>query len=290
MPSRGATATARQFHVHHRGRGTQVGFREARSHQVVEAENCPIQSPALNRALACFAELGAERKIPKAIKQIEVFSNETDLLVTMKATAPFDRAGFDGVIAERLEGYRGEAAIDYPVGQDSFEVTPFAFFQVNRFLVDELQQVAVGDATGGTALDLYAGVGLFSLPMARRFDKVMGVESSFSSIRCLSVNSRRAGVDVLGVEAGVFPFLQAQTEAVDFVLADPPRAGIGETVARELVRLGPGRIALVACDPATLARDLRVLVAGGYSIEAIELFDLFPQTYHIEAVVRLGRG
>lgn len=279
-----------QFHIHHRSRGTRIGFREARSHRVVEATNCPIQSPALNRSLACFAELAAERQIPKAVKQIEVFGNETDLMVTMEATAAFDRKAVDSLVAERLEGYRGEAAIDYRVGEDAFDVAPHAFFQVNRFLVEELQQVAVGDASGGVAMDLYAGVGLFSVPMARRFEKVLGVESSFSAIRCLSVNSRRAGVEVLGVESGVLPFLQAQTEAVDFVLADPPRAGIGEGVARELVRLGPERIALVACDPATLARDLRVLVGGGYSIEALELFDLFPQTYHMEAVVRLRRA
>ena len=84
-------------------------------------------------------------------------------------------------------------------------------------------------------------------------------------------------------------FLANLTAAPDFVLADPPRAGLGKNVVRELARLKPARITIVACDPATLARDLTGLLAAGYRIERLTMIDLFPQTFHIEAIAHLRR-
>ena len=82
-------------------------------------------------------------------------------------------------------------------------------------------------------------------------------------------------------------YLSAQTEAPDFVLADPPRAGLGKHAIRHLVRLRPKRIHIVACDPATLARDIGPLLAEGYLLDKMIFVDLFPQTYHMETIVRL---
>ena len=85
-------------------------------------------------------------------------------------------------------------------------------------------------------------------------------------------------------------FLEAAENAPDFVLADPPRAGLGKHAVRALLRLKPKQVTIVACDPSTLARDLAALVAGGYKIEQLTLVDLFPQTFHIETVARLRMG
>ncbi len=77
---------------------------------------------------------------------------------------------------------------------------------------------------------------------------------------------------------------------MDFILADPPRAGLGPAVTEALVRLRPARLTLVSCDPATLARDLRALLAGGFQLGAVKMVDLFPQTYHIESIIELQSG
>jgi 23S rRNA (uracil1939-C5)-methyltransferase len=171
-----------------------------------------------------------------------------------------------------------------------FRIGSRSFFQVNRFLIDTLSQLAVGDAAGGTALDLYAGVGLFTLPLARRFENVQGVDSSWAATRALQFNAERADVNVRVVNVGVEKFLADHTDSVDFAVADPPRAGLGKKVTAELLRIRPTVLSLVSCDPATLARDLQALTAGGYAIEKITLIDLFPQTFHLETVVRLRLG
>jgi 23S rRNA (uracil1939-C5)-methyltransferase len=160
---------------------------------------------------------------------------------------------------------------------------------VNRFLIDQMVKQALPEARGESAVDLFAGVGLFSVPLARRLAKVTAVESGAGALRDLRFNAERAGVAIDAHQSSVEQFLAGVTVAPDFVLADPPRAGLGKNTVRELVRLNPARIVLVACDPATLARDLAGLVAGGYRLAKLTMIDLFPQTFHIEAIADLSR-
>jgi 23S rRNA (uracil1939-C5)-methyltransferase len=177
-------------------------------------------------------------------------------------------------------------ALEYPTGFGSFRVSPRSFFQVNRFLVEKLVETAVGESSGDSALDLYAGVGLFAIPMARRFQSVTAVEGTGSATRDLEFNAGRAGAANVRVErARVEQFLAGIETAPEFVLADPPRSGLGRTVVAELLRLAPPRLTIVSCDPSTLARDLAAL--AGYSIERLTMIDLFPQTYHLETVAQL---
>jgi 23S rRNA (uracil1939-C5)-methyltransferase len=191
-------------------------------------------------------------------------------------------------LADRLPGY-APGAVDYAVESDVFRVSPRSFFQVNRFLVAALAGAAIEGAAGNTAMELYAGAGLFAIPLARRFSSVTAVESGASALSDLKFNSDRGGVSVRAVRAPVEDFLLSVQETPDFVLADPPREGLGKRVVRELIRIGPPRIHIVACDPATLTRDLRHLLDGGYRIERITMADLFPQTYHLETIVALVR-
>ena len=144
--------------------------------------------------------------------------------------------------------------------------------QVNRFLIEHLIDAALGDERGATALDLYAGVGLFALPLAERFQSVVAVEAGASAARDLSFNAQRIeakleNVDFEVAQARVDDFLSQYVKSgvtPDFVLADPPRAGLGKSVTASLTRLAPPRITIVSCDPATLARDLAAL--PGYQI------------------------
>ena len=179
-----------------------------------------------------------------------------------------------------------EGALDY---QGRFRVSRNSFFQVNRFLLDRLGEVALEGAEGDTALDLYAGVGLFSLALARRFKDVTAVESGSGAVRDLQYNAERASLANVRAEPRMAEeYLQKLEHAPDFVLLDPPRAGLGKAVVRRLAELRPRQVTIVSCDPATLARDLAGLTAAGYRVEQMMLVDLFPQTFHLETVVRLG--
>jgi 23S rRNA (uracil1939-C5)-methyltransferase len=181
-----------------------------------------------------------------------------------------------------------EGALDYG---GRFRVSRASFFQVNRFLLDALVEAAVAGAEGDDAFDLYAGVGLFAPALARRFHRVTAVESGVGAVRDLQFNAQRAGLGNLRAEPRmVEEFLQEPERPVDFILLDPPRAGLGKEVVRRLAEWKPRQMAIVACDPATLARDLAGLVAAGYRMERITMIDLFPQTYHLEAVALLARA
>ncbi len=164
-----------------------------------------------------------------------------------------------------------------------WEVGRNSFFQVNRFLVDRLVDCTVGDATGDSALDLYAGIGLFSARLAKQFKQVTAVESSRGAFRDLEHNVPSVAAENKTTEE----YLAALEKTPDLILVDPPRAGLGKQVVRELVRIRAPHLAIVSCDPATLARDLQGLLAGGYKIETLTLIDLFPQTFHLEAIVHL---
>ncbi len=256
-----------QLHVE---RG-EVGYFEHGSRRLCAIASCPIASPALNQAIARLVE--AREKLHAFSGAVELFTNETDVQIHVLDRAP--RAVF--AIFESL-GTTG------PIQYSGFRVSRNSFFQVNRFLVERLVSSATGAVEGDSAWDLYAGAGLFSRALAERFAKVTAVEAGQSAFRDLEHNvGGRAALEHSSVE----DFLSHAESAPDFILADPPRAGLGKDAVRELARLRAPRLAIVSCDPATLARDLAHLLGAGYRMETIELVDLFPRTFHLETVVHL---
>ncbi|HSK28630.1 MAG TPA: methyltransferase [Candidatus Limnocylindria bacterium] len=173
---------------------------------------------------------------------------------------------------------------------ERFLFTARSFFQGNRVLIDKLVETAIGDARGGLALDLYCGVGLFTLPLARRFEKLVGVEENSEAVDFAINNAANAGLANAEFRAAqVRSFLANTIESnLDLALLDPPRFGTEKETIMNLIRLSPKRVSYVACEPSVLARDLRRFDDSGYAIESITAIDLFPQTHHIETVVHLG--
>lgn len=271
-----------QLHV----RNGEIGYLRMGSHQLCPIDQCPISSPRLNESIAALLRIVRDRRFPDFIRTIELFTNETEVQFNVLDTEkPLARRFFDW-IAEELPGYAA-GAIMYRAAGHAFRIGPRSFFQINRFLVDELVEEALSGAEGESALDLYAGAGLFTVPLAKRFGDVTAVESAAAGIADLRHNTESAGVKGNWVRSATADFLLGQDQIADFVLADPPRDGLGKEAARELVRLAPRRLHIVACDPATLARDLRHLLDGGYRLESLAMVDLFPQTYHLETIARL---
>ena len=263
-----------QFHVV----DGQIGYLAARSHELVPLEgDCPISSPRVNAALAHIRERLSDSRFPRFVRSIEVFTNEHDVqLNVLESERPVARSFYDW--------FGSVVALDY----GEFRVSPRSFFQVNRFLVDQMVERAVVGVHGKSALDLYSGVGLFALPLARRFESVTAIEAGSSAARDLEFNAQRAGLKIGIEQSRVEDYLAKLDRAPDFVLADPPRVGLGKSVTASLNRLRPPRITIVSCDPATLARDVAAL--AGYRIGRVTLIDLFPQTFHIETIVELGIG
>jgi 23S rRNA (uracil1939-C5)-methyltransferase len=265
----------------------RLGYREARSHRLCAIDHCPIGSPRLNDAIRALVRMMRDPRWPRFVRSIEVFTDERAVQINVLDTdRPVARRFFDWC-AEEISGVV-PGALDY---EGRFRVSSNSFFQVNRFLADRLAETVIDGLSGETALDLYAGVGLFSLPLARRFQKVTAIESGGGAVRDLQFNATRAGLANIHAEQSTAEeFLAGLRDAPDFVLLDPPRAGIGKAVVERLAALRPRRVTIVACDPATLARDLAGLRSHGFRLQKLTLVDLFPQTFHLETVAELSLG
>jgi 23S rRNA (uracil1939-C5)-methyltransferase len=160
-------------------------------------------------------------------------------------------------------------------------------------MLESLLTEAIGDESGSLAIDLFAGAGLFTLPLARRYTRVIGVESDRRSAAFARDNiaaNKLSNVDVHQAAAAGWleKFAARRNPAPDLVLLDPPRTGAADTIPH-IVTLKPRRITYVSCDPTTLARDLRKLLDAGYDLRKVVALDMFPQTFHVETVIKLER-
>jgi 23S rRNA (uracil1939-C5)-methyltransferase len=268
-----------QFHV----LNGKLGYLQRGSHKLCAIESCPISSPMINRAIASLNRMLKDRRWPKFVKSLEVFTNEEQVQVNIME--------YDQPVAKRFFEWCEEeipGLVTGPLEYGRFRVSHGSFFQSNRFLAQRMAEYSIEGASGKSAIDLYAGVGLFTLPLAEKFETVMAVETGTGAIRDLEFNAQRAGLKIDTSVGNVDEYLARREDTADFVLADPPRTGLGKMVTHRLSELKPERVVLVSCDPATLARDLAAL--DEYKLESLALVDLFPQTFHIETVAKLVRA
>jgi 23S rRNA (uracil1939-C5)-methyltransferase len=287
--------------------GSGIGYFRANSTTLCPVEECAILSPLLEKTLLAIRSALAEKAIPPQLREIEAFAapNDTKLLLTATfAGFPARRQQLADTLrrmvpeiqsllfhdpqSERME-LDGPGYVEAEVAGFDYRVGHLSFFQVNRFLVSELAAEVAETAEGARfALDLFAGVGLFSVLLAKRFERVVAVESNPAAARDLESNASAKGrIEIRNV--GVEQYLEDCRETPDLVVLDPPRVGLAREAIGHLARMAPPFITYVSCEPPTLARDLAALNKAGYEISRVHLFDLFPQTYHIESVVRLAR-
>jgi 23S rRNA (uracil1939-C5)-methyltransferase len=257
----------------------RIGFARAGSHSVCDITSCAILLPELDAALGSLRE---------------AVSDNPGLITAPGAIAGTNiAAGDDAVSFEPQVGGLPGGVLSRRVAGFTLRFSPATFFQVNPLMLETLVSEAVGEESGSLAVDLFAGVGLFTLPLARRYARVMGVESDRRAASFALENitaNKLANVDVHHTNAASWleRFAGIRNLAPDLVLLDPPRTGAADTIPRVIARK-PSRITYVSCDPTTLARDLRKLVDGGYELRRVVALDMFPQTYHVETVVGLAR-
>jgi len=256
-----------------------VGFNRAASSAVCDVASCPILVPKLDEALRSLR--GA---LVSATVKDHVLPNRSQIdLAAGESGVSFDPA-FEGLPGGSLERTVNGAVYNFSAS---------TFFQTNPGLLNELVDEAVGSDSGDVAIDLYAGVGLFTIQLAKRFTRVIGVEADRGAANFASGNITANGLanvefknDV--VEAWMKSFVETKAPPPDLIVLDPPRTGAAEAV-NHIVAAQPNRITYISCDPSTLARDLRTLVDSGYELTKITAIDLFPQTYHVETIAALVR-
>lgn len=279
-----------------RGAGSKasVGFFRTRSHSVQDIENCPLFRPSLNEALSSIRQFKHRIDPDSNPQEMDMAcSQEEDLW----AVARVGKEQSDSVPTLSGSGKRDELLLKRKVGEFYYSVSASVFFQANDFMVPDLVSVvreSIEGAGQDSALDLFAGVGLFSLPLARVFRKVTAVENSPAACRLCSANATAAGITNLkAVCADVVTWMKSETSSgvpkPDLIILDPPRTGAGEDVMEQILKQEPEIILYVSCDPQTLVRDL-MFSARHYRIDSVEALDMFPQTYHFETVVRLKKN
>ena len=275
----------------------QLGFNRARSWTPIAVEDCLIHHPRIRESLPGLREM-VRRGGGAALTALHLTAGEEgdELLLRPRPRRALDPAAIDGAAAALPAGVRWstEATTLRWRGHD-FRVTPESFIQVNWAQMDILYQCvldALGDVGGLRVIDAYAGIGVMSVAMAERAREVVCIESNRSAAHMGELNARINGVEdrLRFVCEDVEVALAAEAAGADAVVLDPPRGGCAGTVTGWLALAGPARIVYVSCDPATLARDLRVLATSGpYQVRSFDLVDMFPQTHHIECVVALDR-
>ncbi len=252
----------------------KIGFLRAGSRSsYVEIERCPLVSEPMNERLTELREDIHQSQAKKPYK---------------KGATLLIREHLDGVSSDPKEIIReqvGDVVFSFPAGE---------FFQNNPSILEAFTSYVGEKASSGGArnlVDAYCGSGLFCLTSASRFEQAVGIEVSEFSIEHASKNAEANGLSnarfVLGDAASIF-------DEIDFkggetsVIIDPPRKGSNEEFLSQLIAFAPSKVVYVSCNPATQIRDLRVLIDGGYAIEEVQPFDLFPQTKHLECVVTLS--
>lgn len=264
-----------------------IGFlRQGTRFDIVDVPRCIIATDAIN------ARLEAVRRDIRDGAAAGRFARGATVLI--REASGIVTTDYDAVITETIEAPGGRSPLKlHFLARD--------FFQNNPFILPAFTQYVGGQAAGSGArflVDAYCGSGLFALSAAPLFERVAGVEISESSIRFARENAAANGIHNAVFEAGnaseIFAALPAHAPAFaapdTAVIIDPPRKGCDETFLRQLLGFGPRSVVYVSCDPATQMRDLRHFLAAGYTLTAVQPFDLFPQTRHLECVITLRRS
>ena len=261
-----------QWHVDTRRK--KIGYFQRNSHKVIDVKHCPILTEDLQNTLSSLREN----------LEWENFWSEKTVIEAASANGQVS-IYCDEMIEPTKE-------IFYQANGEKYFYSAKSFFQGNPFLIEKLIELATENISGKTALDLYCGVGLFTLPLARNFEKAIGIEANADAIDFAKKSASNARIENAEFHAeSVDDFLnENEFTDVDFVLLDPPRSGAEKQIIETIIKINPPEISYVSCEPSVLARDLRMLIDAGFVIESMTALDLFPQTHHIETIVRLTKS
>lgn len=302
-----------------------TGFYRARSHEIIPVEDCLLQTEEANTAARVLREWMEENGVPawdetKAkglVRHLFVRAGmvcvtaagkprfEKDLLARLREALPglrsvvwnVNKTQGNTVLAGEFTTLWGEGAVEVSLSGLRFRLSPRSFFQVNPAQAERLYALAVdmaGLSGGEEAVDLYCGAGAIGLLSAQKAGSVTGVELVAAAVRDAEETARRNGVDnirfLCADAAEAAERFAAQGRRPDVLFVDPPRKGLSGGVIDSIALMAPPRLVYVSCDPATLARDLKLFAEKGYAAERAVAVDMFPRTGHVESVVKLTQA
>jgi 23S rRNA (uracil1939-C5)-methyltransferase len=288
-----------EFEAVHGPDGPRFGFHRMRSHSLLPISTCPIHDQRIERAMLAFGQAAREHRV--AGLQTLLLTVEPDgqgLLWTARFRGQPRRRLDAAVVARAAELLPDLVLLDDSMTLEvlglTFRVRNDTFVQTNHRQVPVLYTTALEMLAPGPAdrvLDLYAGIGTIGLCAAAR---VAGVTEVEENPRAVHLGRLAARINAIGNAIFLTGRVEDALRGVragehTAALLDPPRAGCDPRALAELLRLQPGRIVYVSCEPSTHARDLALLVQGGYRVRRAAIVDMFPQTYHIESVALLER-
>jgi 23S rRNA (uracil1939-C5)-methyltransferase len=257
-----------------------VGYFEEGSRKIVDIEADPVATEMVNNLLITLRDDVEAGLVPEAAREYRAVATDTGTALEQTTT---QRSGL----------------LFQTVGKEQYQFSAESFFQANIPVAEDLvagvMKIAnIARAEESLAVDLYCGVGLFTLPLARVFKRVIGVESFKPAVKFALDNLKTAGLERTKVIGSPVELWMSQDHSrygrVGLLAFDPPRTGAGPKVVEGILRMNPAHIAAVSCDPATFARDLRGLLDGGYELVDIAGYDMFPQTHHVEILAHLRRA
>ncbi len=292
--------------------GLRLGLKQEGTRRVVDIERCLQLSDGMNGALRSLrAALGDHRGLSSRLRGVEILESPDGQVRVISLVTALGRhearrleflerevPGIDGLGVDVGRGHHqwlsGSPHVEAPTLGLSMRVHVRSFFQANRFLYESLARTVVDLLPGrGRALDLYAGVGLFALPLAARDGgEVVAVERAPSAAADARANAKRNGLDGVRVIRRDVREALASTrpEPGERIVLDPPRTGVEQEIVDLVAARRPEAIVYVSCDPPTLGRDLARFASLGFRPDTVRIFDLFPDTFHLETVVRLRPG
>jgi 23S rRNA (uracil1939-C5)-methyltransferase len=284
-----------EFHVLRQAASAQIGFYRKHTYQTLPIDSCLIHAEAIERSLPAFAQ-AAGHEAARRVQAIQLTwaPGTSDLLWAPYPPGSAD-AGFGARAAALVPDLDlNDDSIGIEDGGRHFRVRPEAFVQVNWKMRDTLYAAALRFLAldgGERVIDAYAGIGMLSARIAEKAQEVICIEESPYGVRLGEVNMQLNGCGNVRYRRGrVEDLLGEEGERTDALILDPPRAGCAESAIRAIRKLAPDRVVYVSCEPSTLARDLaRLYEEKTYRLSAVALVDMFPQTYHIESVVKLDR-
>lgn len=256
-----------------------IGYFAAGSHRVVDVEESPVLTMETQALLTTLRDDFAGGLVPKNATEYRAVTGDL------------------GSVLEQT-GTPNSRTITRDVAGETYRYSAECFFQANigitQHLVAEVNRIAaLAKSAPGLALDLYCGVGLFTVPLGRHFNRTVAVESFAAATAFAEENLTNAGITRSRVVTAPVEYWlggdRSPIGKVALAVFDPPRSGAGKATIDNLAKLKPAHIAAVSCDPATLARDIRDLTAHGYQVVSVKGFDMFPQTHHVEIVTHLVR-
>ncbi|MBI4455066.1 MAG: class I SAM-dependent RNA methyltransferase [Acidobacteria bacterium] len=277
-----------RFSFHLVASGKAALFRE-HTHELIPVDHCRLLPEPMNELLTRLQS----RSWLAGCDSFQIWMDDTGQL-GLEMFPPLSEA-FLAAARREMPGLKllhpsSSDWMQFGIQRIQFRISGQGFFQTNRFLNSTLNEIVCRSLGGGARLlDLYSGVGFFTLPLCFQFGDVVGVEENERACAEAVDNARINELDnVKFVAADVNSYLETTTEIFDCVLADPPRAGLSKKVIHWILKSKPERIAYVSCDPTTLVRDIQWLSAA-YQVQQFSILDLFPQTFHFEVLAQLYR-